>query len=139
MKQDLVMSARHSERGGAGVKLLVVAVSLILLANAGYHFIPVAYNAESFKQEMSTAVVQALAMPTSYGKTSDVLKHKIVAAAETHDVPIDFELDIREANNKSITAHVHYVKPVPVLPFGIYTYNYEFDYTAAPNGFLTEQ
>jgi len=138
MKQDLGTGARHSERGGAGVKLLAVAVVLILLANAGYHFIPVAYNAESFKQEMSTAVVQALALPSSYGKTSDVVKKKIVSAAETHDVPIDFQLDISE-QNKTITAHVHYVKEIPVLPFGIYTYNYEFDYTASPNGFLTDQ
>lgn len=138
MKQDLVTRARHSERGGAGVKLLAVAVVLILVANAGYHFIPVAYNAESFKQEISGAVVQALALPASYGKTTDVVKKKIISAAEAHDVPIDFQLDIKE-QNKTITAHVHYVKEVPVLPFGIYTYNYEFDYTAAPNGFLTDQ
>ena len=138
MKQDLVMRARHTERGGAGVKLLAVAVVIILMANAGYHFIPVAYNAESFKQEMSGAVVQALALPSSYGKTTEVVKRKIASAAETHDVPIDYQLDVRE-QNKTITAHVHYVKPIPVLPFGIYTYQYEFDYTAAPNGFLTDQ
>jgi hypothetical protein len=137
MKQDFETAARHSERGGAGVKLLVVAVVLILIANAGYHYIPVAYNGESFKQEMSTAVVQGIALPSSYGKTTDVVRQKIVAAAQTHDVPIDFQLDVKE-QNKTITAHVHYVKDVPVLPFGIYDYRYEFDYTAAPNGFLTD-
>ncbi len=137
MKHDFETAARHSERGGAGVKLLVVAVALVLVANAGYHFIPVAYNGESFKQAMSTAVVQGVAMPSSYGKTTDVVKQKIIAAAQAHDLPIDFQLDVLE-KNKSITAHVHYVQPVPVIPFGIYDYQYEFDYTASPNGFLTD-
>jgi hypothetical protein len=137
MKQDFETAARQSERGGAGVKLLVVAVVLILIANAGYHYIPVAYNGESFKQEMSTAVVQGIALPSSYGKTTDVVRQKILAAAQTHDLPIEFQLDVKE-QNKTITAHVHYVKEVPVLPFGIYDYQYEFDYVASPNGFLTD-
>ena len=129
---------RHSERGGAGVKLLVVAVILILAANAGFQYIPVAYNAESFKQEMSTAVVQAIALPSSYGKTTDVIKQKIIAAAQTHDLPLDFQLDVKE-KNKTITARVYYVKSVPILPFGIYDYQFVFDHTAAPNGFLTDK
>lgn len=129
---------RGSERGGAGVKLLLVAVILILLANAGFQYIPVAYNGESFKQEMSTSVVQAIALPASYGKTTDVVKQKIISAAEEHKVPVDFQLEVKE-KNKTITAHVYYVQEVPVLPFGIYNYQYVFDYTAAPNGFLTDQ
>ncbi len=138
MKNHYVASSRHSERGGAGVKLLAVAVVLILLANAGYQFIPVAYNAESFKQEMSTSVVQAIAMPGSYGKTTDVVKQKITAAATEHNIPLDYQLEVKE-QNKTITARVYYVQEVQILPFGIYTYHYVFDHTAAPNGFLTER
>lgn len=138
MEQKLGSKNRHSERGGAGVKLLLVGIILVLAANAGFQFIPVAYNAESFKQEMSTAVVQAIALPSSYGKTTDVVKQKIVAAAQAHDVPIDFQLDVKE-KNKTITARVYFVKNVPVLPFGIYEYQYVFDHTAAPNGFLTDK
>jgi hypothetical protein len=48
-----------SERGGAGVKFLIIFVVLILAANAGYNYIPVAYAGESFRQEMQTAVVMA--------------------------------------------------------------------------------
>ncbi len=138
MKNKIAASDRHAERGGAGVKLLAVAVVLILLANAGYQFIPVAYNAESFKQEMTTAVIQAIAMPSSYGKTTDVVKQKIASSAREHDLPLDFQLDVKE-QNKTITARVSYVKNIPVLPFGIYDYKYTFDYTAAPNGFLLEK
>ena len=32
--------ARPSERGGAGVKFLIVFVALVLAANAGYHYVP---------------------------------------------------------------------------------------------------
>lgn len=138
MKKKIELRGRESERGSAGVKLLIVAVVLILLANAGYQFIPVAYNAEAFKQEMSTAVVQAIALPASHGKTTEVVKRKIIAAAEEHSIPVDFQLDVRE-QNKSITARVYFVQEVPVVPFGIYTYHYEFDHTAAPNGFLTAE
>lgn len=136
MKQKIELRGRESERGGAGVKLLIVAVVLILLANAGFQFIPVAYNAEAFKQEMQTAVVQAIALPASHGKTTEIVKRKIIAAAQEHNVPVDFQLDVRE-KNKTITARVYFVQEVPVVPFGIYTYNYQFDHTAAPNGFLT--
>lgn len=138
MKQKVELSCGGSERGSAGVKLLLVGVILILLANAGFQFVPVAYNAESFKQEMDTAVVQAIALPASHGKTTDIVKRKIIAAAEAHNVPVDFQLDIRE-QNKTITARVFYVQEVHVLPFGLYTYNYVFDHTAAPNGFLTAE
>lgn len=138
MKKKIELRGRESERGSAGVKLLIVAVVLILLANAGYQFIPVAYNAEAFKQEMSTSVVQAIALPASHGKTTEVVKRKIIASAENHNIPVDFQLDVRE-QNKTIVARVTFVQEVPVLPFGIYTYNYAFDHTAAPNGFLTTE
>ncbi|REJ77816.1 MAG: hypothetical protein DWQ47_15750 [Acidobacteria bacterium] len=138
MNQKAETFPRRSERGSAGVKLLVVGVIVVLLANAGWQYIPVAYNAESFKQEMSTAVVQAIALPASHGTTTEIVKRKIIASAETHNVPVDFQLDVLE-QNEAVTARVHYVQKVPVLPFGIYTYDYVFDYTAAPNGFLTER
>lgn len=138
MNNKFEIQRLDSERGSAGVKLLVVAVVLILLAHAGYQYIPVAYNAESFKQEMETAVVQAIALPGSYGKTTDVVKRKIIAAAKEHHVPLDFQLDVRD-QNKAISARVTYVKKVPLLPFGLYDYQYVFDYTAAPNGFLTSE
>jgi len=34
---------------------------------------------------------------------------------------------------------VTYTKKVPILPLGIYTYNYVFDNTATPAGFLMKQ
>ncbi len=128
---------RSSERGGAGVKFLIIAVVLFLIGNAGIQFIPVAYNGESLKQDMQTAVVQGLAMP---GRMSpvDMVRQKIQSSVESNNVPQDAFVEVKQVN-KIIQAHVAYTKEVPILPFGIYNYQYEFDYTATPTGFLTKQ
>jgi hypothetical protein len=128
---------RSSERGGAGVKLLIVLLVLFLIGNAGYQWIPVAYSGESLKQDMQTAVVQGLAAP---GRTSpvDLVKKKILVSVESNNVPPDVVIEVKAVNNM-IQAHVTYTKDVPLLPFGIYNYSYEFDHTATPSGFLTKQ
>jgi len=117
--------------------LLVVVLVLVLIGNAGYQWIPVAYAGESLKQDMQTAVVQGLAAP---GKASpvDLVKRKILASVQSNDVPDDVIIEVKAANN-NIHAHVAYTKEVPLLPFGIYNYQYEFDHTATPSGFLTKQ
>jgi len=128
---------RSSEHGGAGVKFLIIAVVLFLIGNAAIHFIPVAYNGESLKQDMQTAVVQGLAMP---GRMSpvDMVKQKIQNSVQSNDIPPDAFVEVKLVN-KVVQAHVAYTKEVPILPFGIYNYQYEFDHTATPTGFLTKQ
>ena len=135
MKNDL--KDRSSERGGAGVKFLIVLSVLLLVGNAGYNYVPVAYDAESFKTEMGTAVLQGMALP---GKVSPVdnVKARLQKAATVNDIPADAVIDVRQAGN-AITAHVTYSKQVSILPFGIYNYNYRFDHTATPTGFLLKQ
>lgn len=129
---------RQPERGSAGVKLLLVAIVLVVLANAGYHYVPVAYEGANFKQEMQTAVINGVSMP-AVGKTAvDVVKEKIAIAARNNNLPPNAVIQVRQANNV-VQAHVSYSKPVPVLPFGLYTRNYEFDNVATPTGFLAQQ
>lgn len=129
---------RQSERGSAGAKLLAVAVVLVLLANAGYQYVPVAYEGASFKQEMQTAVINGVSMP-AVGKTAvDVVKDKIAIAAKNNNLPPNAVIQVKQLNNV-VQAHVTYSKPVPILPFGLYTRNYEFDNVATPTGFLAQQ
>jgi hypothetical protein len=126
--------ARSSERGGAGVKFLLVFVFLILAANAGYNYVPIAYAGESFKQEMDTAVVNGMA--TVPGRNPlDVVKARLQRAANDNNLPSDAVIDVKMGSN-TIQAHAVYTKPVHLLPFGMYTYNYQFDYTAVPVGYL---
>jgi hypothetical protein len=126
-----------SERGGAGVKFLIIFVVLILAANAGYNYIPVAYAGESFRQEMQTAVVNGLALPGRLNPV-DVIKAKVQRAAADNDVPSDAVIEIKQVGNV-VQAHAVYTKPVSILPFGIYTYTYHFDHTATPTGYLLKE
>jgi len=128
---------RFAEHGGAGVKLLLVALVIILVANAGYNFVPTAYQGESFKQEMQTAVVQGVSLPSSYGTPKVVVTNKLQTAARVNNLPYDVVIDVQQ-KNKTVTARVYYAKKVPILPFGAYDYNYVFDHTATPSGFLTK-
>ena len=135
MKNDL--KGRDSERGSAGVKLVITVVALFLLANAGYNYVPVAYNAESLKTEMQTSVLQGLALPGKLN-TVDNVKARIQTAMQRNDIPADAVVEVKQAGN-AMTAHVAYQQPVSILPFGIYRYTYKFDYTATPTGFLLKQ
>jgi hypothetical protein len=134
MKQSY--TRRHTERGSAAVKFVIILVVLMLVAHAGYNYVPVAYAAESLKTDMMTAVVQGLALP---GKISPVenVKARIAQSAQRNSIPPDALIDVRQKGN-ALTAHVVYSKSVNLLPFGIYTYTYRFDHTATPTGFLMD-
>jgi hypothetical protein len=128
---------RPSERGGAAAKFLLIGVILVLVANAGYNYVPIAYEGASFRQEMDTAVVKGLAAPGNL-KPADVVKAHIQKAARDYEVPNDAVMEIRPAGNM-IQAHVSYSKQVDMLPFGLYRYSYQFDHTAQPVGYLTKE
>lgn len=128
---------RDNERGSAGVKFVVVLGVLLLVANAAYNYVPVAYSAESLRTDMQTAVVQGLALPGRLNPVDNV-KSRIQQAATRNEVPADAIIEVQQKGNV-ITAHVVYSTPVHILPFGIYTYTYRFDHTATPTGFLMKQ
>lgn len=126
-----------SQHGGAGVKFMIVLFVIVLAANAGFNYIPVAYAGESFKQDMQTAVVNGLALPGRLNPV-DVVKAKVQKAASDNDVPTDAFIEVKQVGN-TIHAHAVYSKQVNLLPFGLYHYNYQFDHTAVPTGFLLKE
>jgi hypothetical protein len=129
--------ARPSERGSAGAKFLIVFVVLVLAANAGYHYVPVAYAGESFKSEMQTSVVNGMA---TNGKISpvDYVKIRLQKAIQDNNLPADTYVDVKQVG-QTVQARAVYSQQVPMLPFGIYNYTYHFDNTAVPAGFLLKQ
>lgn len=137
MKQVSKVTRQYAEQGGAGVKLLIALVIFMLIGHAGYHYIPTAYNGQSFKQDMETAVIQGVTLPSTYGKPIDIVKGKLIKAAENNQVPYDVFIDVKQKGDV-ITARVYYKENVPILPFGIYDYEYVFDHTASPSGFLSK-
>ena len=126
---------RISERGGAGVRLLLFLVAVMLLANAGYNFIPIAYRGENFKQEMKAAVMQGIAVPSTQGTPENVIRGKITNAARVNQLPVETYIDVKRANSV-VTARVYYTERIPLLPFGMYDYHYVFDHTVTPGGFV---
>jgi hypothetical protein len=122
------------EHGGAAVKFLCIAMVIVLAANAGYNYIPVAYNGASFKQEMDTAVVKGLAA-SGQMKPMDIVTASVKKAAFEYSVPADAFVEIKQENGV-VRAHVAYTKQVPILPFGIYNYAYQFNHRATPTGYL---
>ena len=131
------MKIRNSETGSANTKLVVVLIILFLIAHAGYQYIPVAYQGEYFKQEMQTAVVQGMAVPPGM-QPVDVVKAKLRQAIIANNIPTDAIVQVKPVKD-SVMAQVSYTKQVNILPFGIFKYNYHFDNTATPTGFLMKQ
>ena len=131
-------SIRTSERGSAGIKAIMIFVVLFLAANAGYNYIPVAYDGANFRQEMDTAVVKGLAA-SGQMKPLDVVKASVAKAASQNNVPADAVIEIKPETGGAITAQVAYTKNVGMLPFGMYVYKYNFNYTARPTGYLLKQ
>lgn len=125
---------RNGEHGGAGVKFMLVLLVLAVGANAGINYIPVAYQGASFRQEMDTAVVKGLAASGAM-KPADVVTAAVKKAARDHEIPPEAVIEIKPAGNV-IQAHVMYSRQVPLLPFGLYKYNYDFNYVASPTGYL---
>ena len=132
------VNSRETVRGSAGAKFAVVFGIIALAIHAGINYVPVAYDGESLKSEMETAVLQGLALP---GKVSpaDNVKTRIQKAMQLNNTPPEAILDVKMTGNNMITARVAYTKSVNILPFGIYKYNYKFDHTATPAGFLLKQ
>ena len=125
---------RESERGSAGAKFLIVFVLIVLGANAGYQYIPVAYAGESLKQEMQTAVVNGLAVPGRMTPV-DYVKNRVQKAVSDNNLPPDTLVEVKQVGI-AVQAHAAFTQKVPMLPFGIYSYDYKFDYTAVPSGYL---
>ena len=128
---------RASERGSAGIKFLLVFLVIAMAANAGINYVPVAYQGASFKQEMDTAVVKGLGASGRI-KPMEAVTASIKKASFDYDIPDDAYVDIKPVNGV-VEAHVIYSREVNMLPFGIYKYDYNFDYLAKPTGYLLKQ
>ncbi|CAN5494244.1 hypothetical protein BH10ACI1_BH10ACI1_20610 [soil metagenome] len=126
----------QSENGGASVKLVAVLVVLILVGYAGFNFIPVAYQGASFKEEMQTAILQGTVLPNR-GDPVGATKLRLRQMADSNNVPQDAVIEVKQLSGR-LEGRAIYSKKVNILPFGLYAYNYQFDYTATPSGFLTK-
>ena len=131
--------SRKNQRGGAGAKFLVVAVILFLIGHAAYNYVPIAYNAESFKQKMNETVMNAYAMPTVVTSQPEVVRERLRRMGNDSDVPADAYFKVDKAENGALKVQVYFKRQINILPFGLYRYNYEFNHVAVPNGLLVSK
>ena len=119
---------RSGERGSASLKFMIVMVVLIAVAYAGYLYVPVAYQANTFKDLMQhyADVAVAQGYPPSWAA------EQLMKSAKEYDVPPNAVYTPAQRDNR-IEVRVQFVKPIE---FPGYTYNYEFDQTVKSTAFL---
>jgi len=133
MNQNSRYSKNLSERGGASLKLLIVIIVIALLGNAGYNYIPVAFDGYNLKEEMGKAVVRGMAA-SGRNKPVNVVRNSLKTAFKDSNVPPNAFVEVKTVEG-GVQARVRYTKTVELLPLGLYQYDYMFDYTATPMRF----
>jgi len=120
---------RTSERGGARLQFLIVMIVIVTCAYAGYLYVPVAYQANTYKDLMQhyADVAGSTGYPASWAGA------QLVKSAPEYSIPPN-AIITPAVRDQRIEIRVQYVKPIE---FPGYTYNYEFDHTVKSTAFLT--
>ena len=120
---------RSGERGSASVKFVIVMLLLGATAYAGYLYVPVAFQANAYKDLMQhyADVAAAQNYPPSW------TGQQLVKNGPEYGVPENAIITPAARDNR-IEVRVQFVR---VIDFPGYAYNYEFDYTAKSTAFLT--
>jgi hypothetical protein len=120
---------RSGERGSASVKFVIVMALIIACAYAGYLYVPVAFQANAYKDLMQhyADVAAAQGYPPSW------TGEQLMKNGPEYGIPQNAVITPAARDNR-IEVRVQYVR---VIDFPGYPYNYEFDYTAKSTAFLT--
>ena len=119
---------RSGERGGANLKFLIVITILGVASYAGYLYVPVAFQANAYKDLMQhyADVTVAQGYPPSWAG------EQLAKSAAEYGVPPNAIITPAQRDNR-IEVRVQFVREIE---FPGYTYNYEFDHTAKSTAFL---
>jgi len=119
---------RSGERGSASVKFVIVMALMGACAYAAYLYVPVAYQANMYKDLMQhyADVAVAQGYPPSWAA------EQLVKSAPEYNIPTNAVITPAQRDNR-VEVRVQYVK---AIEFPGYTYNYEFDQTVKSTAFL---
>jgi hypothetical protein len=131
VKNKMKAKSYRDQQGGTKLYALVAIVALFLLGHAAWNYIPVAYQVESFKEQMHNTILQVLASPHGANEPlGEKLKKRMRVVANENSVPGNAVIEVSEAGN-GLKARVRFTRQVDLLPFGLYKYQFQFDNTAS--------
>ena len=119
----------RGERGGARLKFIIFLVIVMIVGYAGYIYIPVAIDAYYFKDAMQNKVNLAAAQ----GYDGAWLTEQISKSKAEHNVPDNAVITPAQREGR-VEVRVQFTRPISTP---LFTYNYDFDYTAQSTTFLT--
>lgn len=128
MKHQTLLHHR-GERGGARLKLIIFLAIVAIAGYAAVMYIPVAVDAYYFKDAMQNKVNLAAAQ----GYDGAWLTDQISKSKAEHNVPDDAVITPAQKEGR-MEVRVQFTRPIATP---IFTYNYDFDYTAQSTTFLT--
>ena len=120
---------RSGERGSASLKFVIVMAIIGACVYAGYLYIPVAFQANAYKDLMQ----HYADVCATQGYAPSWVSEQLVKNGAEYGVPTDAIITPVKRDGR-IEVRVQFVR---VVDFPGYPYNYEFDYTAKSTAFLT--
>ena len=120
---------RSGERGSANLKFLIVMALMGATAYAGYLYVPVAFNASTYKDLMQ----HYADLSAAQGYPPKWAGEQLAKSGPEYGIPEDAIITPVQRDGR-VEVRVQFVK---VIEFPGYPYNYEFDYTAKSTAFLT--
>ena len=119
---------RSGERGNANLKFLIVMAILVSVAYTGYLYVPVAFQANTFKDLMQHYTDVAAAQ----GYKPSWVGEQLMKTAPEYEIPANAIITPTQRDNR-MEVRVQYVR---AIEFPGYTFNYEFDHTVKSTAFL---
>lgn len=120
---------RSGERGSASLKFVIVMALLGATAYAGYLYVPVAFQANAYKDLMQHYADVA----ATQGYQPSWISEQLMKSASEYGIPAD-AIITPSRRDQRMEVRVQYVR---VIDFPGYPYTYEFDHTARSTAFLT--
>lgn len=120
---------RTGERGSASLKFVIVMAIMGACAYAGYLYIPVAFQANAYKDLMQ----HYADVTATQGYAASWAGEQLTKTAPEYDVPANAIITPSQKDNR-VEVRVQFVREIE---FPGYTYNYEFDHTVRSTAFLT--
>lgn len=143
------------EQGGVRPKFIVVVLAVVIfvviVGDAGCLYVPFAYKAHYFKNQMQGAVDMA----ATKGYSDAWVTEQLTQSKREYDVPPDAIITTSQAENRVI-ARVQFTQRIPFPAYwtqvkegekegewyirtfsGHFTYNFEFDYTVKSATFFS--